>query len=87
MHHPCSNLACSAAIAPSDLKARRETGLCWLCRRRWQMKGIPTGGHIPSDASGFPTVLSFIATSCAFDRMLPAFPTFFAIILKLSYLR
>ncbi len=50
MHHPCSNLACSAAIAPSDLKARRETGLCWLCRRRWQMKGIPTGGYIPSDA-------------------------------------
>lgn len=50
MHHPCSNLACSAAIPRSDLIARRETGLCWLCRRRWQMKGIPTGGFIPNDA-------------------------------------
>jgi hypothetical protein len=54
MHHPCSNLACSAAIAASDLRARRETGLSWLCRRRWQMKGIPTGGYIPSDALRVP---------------------------------
>lgn len=48
--HPCSNQACTAALPRSDLKARRETGLCWLCRRRWQMKGLPTGGYIPSDA-------------------------------------
>lgn len=48
--YPCSNQACSAAIPRSDLIARRETCLCWLCRRRWQMKGIPTGGYIPSDA-------------------------------------
>ena len=48
--YPCSNQACSAAIPRSDLIARRETGLCWLCRCRWQMKGIPTGGFIPSDA-------------------------------------
>lgn len=50
MHYPCSNQACSAAIPRSDLKARRQTCLCWLCRKRWQMNGIPTGGYIPSDA-------------------------------------
>jgi len=55
MHHPCSNLACPAKIAPNDLKARREdTGLCWLCRRRWQMNGIPTGVYMPSDALRVP---------------------------------
>jgi len=50
MHHPCSNQSCAAAIPRSDFKARRSTCLCYLCRLRWQMKGIPTGGYIPGDA-------------------------------------
>lgn len=47
---PCSNQSCRGSIPRSDLRAKRETALCYLCRLRWQVKGIPTGGYIPSDA-------------------------------------
>ena len=86
MHHPCSNLACSAAIASSVPKARRETGLCWRCRRRWQIKGVPTGGYIPNGALRVPHGYKLHRNVMRFCWGASGFPYLFTIILKPPYL-